>query len=72
MPPKLRCCDDQLSPPKNPDCLEYLAVHEMTHLLERGHDERFTKMMNKALPDWRAQRELLNQAPLGHEEWVRP
>jgi predicted metal-dependent hydrolase len=56
---------------KHPDCLGYLAVHEMTHLLERGHGERFTKLMDKNLPDWRARRDRLNQAPLGHEQWVR-
>ena len=57
---------------KHPDCLEYLAVHERTHLLERGHGERFAKLMDKNLPDWRARRDRLNQAPLGHEQWVRP
>jgi predicted metal-dependent hydrolase len=57
---------------KHPDCLEYLAVHEMTHLLERTHGERFTKLMDKNLPDWRARRDRLNQAPLGHEQWVKP
>jgi predicted metal-dependent hydrolase len=56
---------------KHPDCLEYLAVHEMTHLLERGHGERFTKLMDKNMADWRARRDLLNQSPLGHEQWVR-
>ena len=55
---------------KHPDCLEYLAVHEMTHLLERGHGERFSKLMDKHLPDWKARRDRLNQAPLGHEQWV--
>lgn len=57
---------------KHPECLEYLAVHEMTHLLERSHGPRFTKLMDKNLPDWRARRDRLNQAPLGHEQWVRP
>jgi hypothetical protein len=57
---------------KHPDCLEYLAVHEMVHLLERGHGERFTKLMDKAMPDWRSRREQLNGSPLGHEQWVRP
>ena len=56
---------------KHPDSMEYLAVHEITHLLERGHGERFIKMMDKNLPDWRARRDQLNQAPLGHEQWVR-
>lgn len=57
---------------KHPDSLEYLAVHEMTHLLERGHGERFTKLMDKNMPDWRPRRDRLNAAPLGHEQWVRP
>ncbi len=57
---------------KHPGCLEYLAVHEMTHLLERGHGPRFTQLMDKHLPDWRARRDRLNEAPLGHEQWPRP
>ncbi len=55
---------------KHPDCLEYLAVHEMTHLLERGHGERFSKLMDRLMPDWRERRDRLNHAPLGHERWV--
>ena len=55
---------------KHPDSLEYLAVHEITHLLERGHGERFAKLMDKQLPDWKARRDQLNQAPLGHEQCV--
>lgn len=54
---------------KHPDCLEYITVHEMVHLIERGHGERFTRLMDKHLPDWRARRDLLNQSPLGHQEW---
>jgi hypothetical protein len=54
---------------KHPDCLEYIAVHEMTHLLERGHGERFTTLMDKFLPNWRARRDQLNQAPLAHQTW---
>jgi len=54
---------------KHPDCLEYLAVHEMTHLLERGHGERFSKLMDKHMPDWKERRDRLNSAPMPHEEW---
>jgi predicted metal-dependent hydrolase len=54
---------------KHPDCLEYIIVHEMTHLLERNHTERFTTLMDGFLPDWRARRDLLNGAPLAQEEW---
>lgn len=54
---------------KHPDCLEYIVVHEMTHYLERNHGERFTKLMDKHLPDWRSRREQLNGSPLAQEEW---
>lgn len=54
---------------KNPRCLEYIVVHELTHLLERGHGDGFVALMDRFLPDWRARRDELNEAPLGHEEW---
>lgn len=54
---------------KHPGALEYIAVHEMTHLLEGSHGERFIKLMDSFMPDWRARRDLLNEAPLAHEEW---
>ncbi|SON59586.1 hypothetical protein MSIMFI_01070 [Mycobacterium simulans] len=55
---------------KHPDCLEYIAVHEMTHYLERNHGERFTKLMDGLMPDWRARRDQLNESPLAHEQWA--
>ena len=54
---------------KDPAHLEYIVVHEMTHLLERNHGRRFTKLMDKFLPEWRAMRDHLNGAPLADEEW---
>jgi predicted metal-dependent hydrolase len=54
---------------KHPRCLEYVIVHEMTHLLERNHGERFTKLMDGFLPDWRSRRDELNGAPLADERW---
>lgn len=54
---------------KHPDCLEYIVVHEMTHYLERSHGPRFTSLMDKSLPNWRALRDLLNAQPLADEEW---
>ncbi|NWJ49137.1 MAG: M48 family metallopeptidase [Chloroflexi bacterium] len=50
-------------------CIEYVVVHEMTHLLERKHNERFSKYMSAFLPQWRLYREELNHSPLGHEVW---
>lgn len=54
---------------KHPDCLEYIVVHEMTHYLERNHGERFTKLMDGFMPDWRRRRDQLNDAPLANEDW---
>jgi predicted metal-dependent hydrolase len=56
---------------KHPLCLEYIVVHEMAHLIERTHGERFTKLMDDLLPDWRTRRDELNGAPLAHEKWSR-
>src|SRR5579863_5337875 len=50
-------------------CLEYIVVHEMVHLLERHHNDRFTKLMDSAMPQWRLRRAELNRAPLGHATW---
>src|SRR5680860_318504 len=49
---------------KHPDCLEYILVHEMAHYVERNHGERFTKLMDRYLPDWRSRRDQLNGSPL--------
>jgi len=54
---------------KHPGCLEYIVVHEMAHLHERTHGDRFTSLMDDYLPNWRALRDQLSQVPLAHEEW---
>lgn len=54
---------------KNPRCLEYIVVHELTHLIERTHGARFVELMDQHLPDWRSRRDELNGAPLSDEEW---
>ena len=54
---------------KSARCLEYILVHEMVHLLERHHNERFLELMGKFMPQWRTLREELNRAPLSHETW---
>ena len=55
---------------KPPQCLEYIVVHELLHLLERHHNERFAALMEQSLPDWRLRRATLSNAPLAHEEWM--
>lgn len=50
-------------------CLEYIVVHEMLHLLERTHNDRFVKLLTDALPNWRQLRDELNNLPVSHTEW---
>jgi len=54
---------------KPPECLEYIVVHEMVHLLERYHNDRFIAYMNQYLPKWKLYREILNRLPVKHENW---
>lgn len=51
------------------ECLEYILVHEMTHLLEPTHNTRFVVLMDQFMPTWRFLRDQLNQLPLSHEDW---
>ncbi|HIF9333543.1 TPA: M48 family metallopeptidase [Photobacterium damselae] len=51
------------------ECFEFILVHELTHLLERHHNERFRSLMDEHLPDWRERRSLLNSLPLAYEDW---
>lgn len=55
---------------KPPKCLEYILVHEMVHLLERRHTDRFRELMDGFMPTWRSYRDELNRAPLAHENWT--
>ena len=48
----------------SPECLEYVVVHELVHLLERHHNARFTAHMDRFLPRWRQCRDDLNRGPL--------
>ena len=54
---------------KPPSCLEYILVHEMIHLLERRHNERFTELMDHYMPNWQLYKDELNRAPLAHADW---
>ena len=54
---------------KPPECLEYILVHELVHLLERNHNERFKTHMDKFMPHWKNRRDLLNYMPLAFESW---
>ena len=54
---------------KPPECLEYIVVHELVHLLESSHNSRFIARMDRFLPKWRMYRDELNNLPVRHEHW---
>ncbi len=54
---------------KPSNCLEYIIIHEMTHLLERNHNTRFVALMNQFMPNWKEVKEELNRLPVSHTEW---
>jgi predicted metal-dependent hydrolase len=54
---------------KPPECLEYILVHELVHLLESTHNERFVALMDLHLPHWQQLRRQLNKLPVRHEDW---
>jgi predicted metal-dependent hydrolase len=56
---------------KPKDLLEYVIVHEMAHLLEPTHGERFTALLDQHYPTWREARAELNELPLSAEFWKR-
>jgi predicted metal-dependent hydrolase len=51
------------------ECLEYILVHELVHLLEPTHNARFVALMDQFLPGWPHRREQLNRLPLRHVDW---
>jgi predicted metal-dependent hydrolase len=50
-------------------CLDYIIVHEMVHLLERHHNEKFLYYMDAFLPNWKQLRKELNKLPASHAHW---
>ena len=54
---------------KPKDLLEYIIVHEMTHLLEPTHSDRFVAVLDEQYPTWREARAELNELPLTAEVW---
>ena len=54
---------------KPKDLLEYVVVHEMLHLIEPTHSDRFIALLNKHYPAWREARAELNELPLAAAVW---
>jgi predicted metal-dependent hydrolase len=51
------------------ECLEYIVVHEMVHLLEPTHNAQFIALMDQFMPKWQSHRDALNRLPVRHENW---
>jgi len=54
---------------KPKDLLEYVIAHEMVHLIEPTHSERFLTILGEHYPAWREARAELNELPLAAESW---
>lgn len=54
---------------KPPECLEYIVVHELAHLLEPTHNPSFIALMDQFMPKWKFYKEQLNRLPVRHEDW---
>ncbi len=54
---------------KPKDLLEYVVLHEMLHLIEPKHSERFLILIAQHHPAWREARAELNELPLAAESW---
>jgi predicted metal-dependent hydrolase len=54
---------------KPSECLEYIVVHELVHLLEPTHNARFIALMDRFMPNWQLCRQVLNRLPVRQETW---
>jgi predicted metal-dependent hydrolase len=55
---------------KKPErCLEYIIIHEMIHLLERHHNDKFLYYLETYLPNWKKLKDELNNLPVSHADW---
>ena len=54
---------------KPAECLEYIVVHELVHLLEPTHNARFVALMDRGMPTWQFHRQVLNRLPVRQEKW---
>jgi predicted metal-dependent hydrolase len=52
------------------ECLEYIVVHEMVHMLEPTHNAHFVARMDQLIPQWRVCRDELNRLPVCDEKWT--
>jgi predicted metal-dependent hydrolase len=51
------------------ECLEYIVLHELVHLVEPTHNTRFVALMDRFMPKWQFHRQVLNRLPVRREKW---
>ncbi len=54
---------------KSPNCIAYVVVHELTHLIERNHNKRFREIIETVMPNWKQYRDELNRFISGDVDW---
>lgn len=54
---------------KPPACIEYVVVHELVHLIEKKHSEKFVALVAKYIPKWKSLKDELNSFILSYDEW---
>jgi hypothetical protein len=50
-------------------CIDYIVVHELAHLIEPTHSASFARLMDRHVPGWAHARDVLNGLPVAHETW---
>jgi hypothetical protein len=45
---------------RSPECLDYVIVHEMLHIIEKGHNRNFYQLLNQFIPEWKKIRIKMN------------
>lgn len=48
---------------RSPECLEYVIVHEMLHIIEKGHNQKFYSLLSRYIPEWKAIKKKMNFPP---------
>jgi len=54
---------------KPENCINYVIVHELIHIIEDKHSDKFLSLLKKYFPKWKSTKEELNRFILSHEEW---
>ena len=50
-------------------CLDYVILHELVHLIEKNHSEKFMDVLESVMPNWSSVKDELNMYPLGYANW---